>query len=74
MSTLLVKPSMYKCKLYLWQDTKKATAQNNVQLLFFYCRSVYRFMLIRVSSISSETVMILELDWKPRCVIIMSEN
>lgn len=27
-----------------------------------------------VSSISSPTVMILELDWKPRCVIIISEN
>ena len=65
---------MHKCKLYLWQHTKKATAQNNVQLLFFYCRSVYRFMLISVSSISSETVMIFELDWKPRCVMIMSEN
>lgn len=27
-----------------------------------------------VSNISSPTVMILELDWKPRCVIIISEN
>ena len=34
----------------------------------------YRFMLISVSSISSETVMIFEFDWKPRCVMIMSEN
>ena len=34
----------------------------------------YRFMLISVSSISSETVMIFEFDWNPRCVMIMSEN
>ena len=27
-----------------------------------------------VSSISSPTVIILELDWKPRCVMIISEN
>ena len=34
----------------------------------------YRFILISVSSISSDTVMIFEFDWKPRCVMIMSEN
>ena len=27
-----------------------------------------------VSSISSPTVMIFEFDWKPRCVMIISEN
>ena len=31
-------------------------------------------MLMRVSSISSPTVMVLEFAWKPRCVTIMSEN
>ena len=31
-------------------------------------------MLISVSNISSPTVMTLELDWKPRWVIIISEN
>ena len=31
-------------------------------------------MLISVSSISSETVIILELGWKPRWVMIMSVN
>ena len=31
-------------------------------------------MLISVSSISSETVIIFELPWKPRCVMIMSVN
>ena len=35
---------------------------------------LYRFILISVSSISSETVIIFEFDWKPRCVMIMSEN
>ena len=31
-------------------------------------------MLMSVSSISSDTVMIFEFDWKPRCVMIISEN
>ena len=32
----------------------------------------YRFILISVSSISSPTVIILELDWPPKCAIILS--
>ncbi len=34
----------------------------------------YRFKLIRVSSISSEVVIIFEFDWNPRWVMIMSVN
>ena len=34
---------------------------------------LYCFILISVASISSETVIIFELPWKPRCVMIMSQ-
>ena len=42
--------------------------------IFASALQFYRFMLISVSSISSETVMIFELPWKPRWVMIMSVN
>ena len=48
---------------------KKSPASPGIFIAYYY-----RFMLISVSSISSETVIIFELPWNPRCVTIMSLN
>ena len=48
---------------------KKSPASPRIFIAYYY-----RFMLISVSLISSETMMIFELPWKPRGVMIMSVN
>ena len=56
------------------QNKRAAHAGRLFRETYAFGACAYRFILISVSSISSETVMIFEFDWKPRCVMIISEN
>ena len=70
-STIIITAIKSDSKLSDVMDTEKSPAMPGI---FCVQYSFYRFMLISVSSISSETVMIFELPWKPRWVTIMSIN